>query len=55
MKKRPPSSKLDRAARLLLKMGPVPHEKVKDPTKADLRRRFKLRSDRKGNPKIEET
>ena len=45
--------KLDKATRALLGMGPVPD---KDPkfTKADLKRKFRLRINRKGKGRIEE-
>ena len=35
-------------------MGPVKHEKIPKPTKADLERKFKLVFDRKGKPKMVE-
>ena len=46
--------KLDKAAKALLNMGPVPHKRPPKPTKKDLERKFKLKIDRKGNPSMEE-
>ncbi len=46
--------KLDKAMRALLGMGEVPlHEEPKF-TKSDLRRKFRLRVNRKGDGRIEE-
>ena len=45
---------VDKAVRLFFGMGPVKHERPKKPKKEDLERRFSLRKDRKGNPKIVE-
>ena len=47
-------SKLDKAFKALLSMGPVKHEKIPKPTKADLNRRFRLRPDRRGKLRMEE-
>ena len=46
--------KLEKAAKALLNMGPVPHKRPPKPTKADLERKFKMKVDRKGKPAIEE-
>lgn len=45
---------VDKAIDLLLGMKAVKHERPKKPKKEDLERRFSLRKDRKGNPKIVE-
>ena len=47
-------NKVEKAAGLLLGMGAVNHVRPKKPTKRDLNRRFKLKSDGKGNPRIVE-
>lgn len=44
----------ERAVNALLAMGPVKHEKIPKPTKADMDRKFKLRTDRRGKPSMEE-
>lgn len=54
MSKKTEWDKVDEATRLLLGMGPVKQERPKKPKKEDLERRFSLRKDRKGNPKIVE-
>ncbi|MDE0154117.1 MAG: hypothetical protein OXI88_20325 [Gammaproteobacteria bacterium] len=46
---------LDKAARALLKMGPVPHKRPGKPTKKDLERKFKMTTNRKDRPVIRET
>ena len=46
--------KLDKAARVLLGMPAVKHKKPPPPTKADLNRKFVMRTDRKGKARIEE-
>jgi hypothetical protein len=46
--------KLAKAAKALMSMGQVKHERPKKPTKRDMQRRFKLRVDRKGKPSITE-
>ncbi len=46
--------KLEKAAKILMSLGPVPHKRPPKPTKKDLQRKFKMRVDRKGNPSIEE-
>ncbi len=45
---------MDKAVKLLLGMASVPHKRPKKPRKEDLERRFSLRKDRKGTPKIVE-
>ena len=45
---------LAKVARALMSMGPVNHERPKNPTKKDLQRKFKMRVDRKGKPSIRE-
>lgn len=45
---------LAKAAKTLMSMGPVNHERPKKPTKKDLQRKFKMRVDRKGKPSIQE-
>ncbi len=45
---------IDKASKMLLKMGPVPHKRPKKPTKEELNKRFKLVVDPKGNPFIKE-
>ncbi len=45
---------VDKATKLLIGMRPVKHERSKKPKKEDLERRFSLRKDQKGNPKIVE-
>ena len=44
--------KLDTAACALLRMKDAQHERPEKPTKRDLERRFKMKTDRKGNPSI---
>ena len=46
--------KLDRAVRALLGMGAVPKQEPPKFTKEDLKRRFRMRLDRKGRARIEE-
>ena len=46
--------KLDKAAKALMSMGPVKHERPKKPTKEDLDRKFKMVVGPKGQPRIEE-
>ena len=46
--------KLDKATRALLGMGPVPDKVPPKFTKADLKRKFRLRLNRKGKGRIEE-
>ena len=46
--------KFDAAASALLRMKEVQHERPKKPTKNDLERRFKIKTDRKRNPTIAE-
>ena len=41
---------VDKAAKLLLGMGPVKHERPKKPKKEDLERRVSLRKDQKRQP-----
>ena len=45
---------LAKAAKALMSMGPVSHERPKKPTKKDRQRKFKMRVDRKGKPSITE-
>lgn len=45
---------LDKAAKALLNMGPVPHKRPPKPTKKDLERKFKMKVDRSGKPSIVE-
>ena len=45
---------LDKAAKALLNMGPVPRKRPSKPTKKDLERKFKMKVDRKGKPSIVE-
>lgn len=54
MSKKDEWDEVDEAAKLLLGMGPVKHERPKKPKKEDLERRFSLQKDSKGNPKIVE-
>ena len=46
---------LDKAAKALLKMGPVPHKRPRKPTKKDLERKYKMTYNRKGKPVIRDT
>ena len=46
--------KVDQAAKLIFNMASVPHKRPKKPNKKDLNRKFSLKKDRKGNPKIVE-
>ena len=45
---------VDKAAKLLLGMDAVEHKRPSKPTKKDLNRRFSLKVDKKGKPKITE-
>ncbi len=45
---------IDKASKMLLKMGSIPHKRPKKPTKEELKKRFKLVVDPKGNPLIKE-
>ena len=47
-------SKLDKAVRALLGLPGVKHKRPPPPTKADLNRKFVMRTDRKGKARIEE-
>ncbi|MCY4128805.1 MAG: hypothetical protein OXG15_06130 [Gammaproteobacteria bacterium] len=46
--------RLDKAIRALLRMPAPPHVRPPTPTKADLERKFVMRVDRSGRPRIEE-
>ena len=46
--------KLAKAAKALMSMGPVKHERIPKPAKADLERKFKLKVDCKDKPSMEE-
>ena len=52
--KLPRMKKLDKAARALLGMGSVPDKEPPKFTKADLKRKFRMRVDRKGKGRVEE-
>ena len=45
---------LDRAAKALLNAGKLPEHKRPNPTKEDLEKKFVMRLDRKGKPKLKE-
>ena len=48
-------NKVEEAARVLFKMGPVRHKRSpKKPTKKEMERKFKMSVDRKGSPSIQE-
>ena len=53
MKRDKTQDKLDKATRALLGMGEVPHQRQKY-TVADLKRKFIMRTNRKGKARIEE-
>lgn len=46
--------KLAKAVKALMSMGPIKHERIPKPTKADLERKFKLKDDSKSRPQMEE-
>ncbi|MCY4261817.1 MAG: hypothetical protein OXC97_00630 [Candidatus Dadabacteria bacterium] len=46
--------KVNQAAKLIFNMAAVSHKRPKKPNKQDLNRKFSLKKDRKGNPKIKE-
>ena len=52
MSKKSEWDSVDEATELLLRMNPVEHKRPRKPRKEDLERRFSLRKDQKGNPKI---
>lgn len=45
---------LSKVAKGLLKPNAVEHKRPKEPTKAELNKKFIMRLDRKGNPTIKE-
>ncbi len=45
---------IDKASKMLLKMGLIPHKRPERPTKEELNKRFKLVVDPEGNPLIKE-
>ena len=46
--------KLAEAAKALMNMGPVKHQRPKKPTKKDLHRKFRMKLSPKGKPSVKE-